>query len=79
MGNSNIDNPMDRLNGLTQRINQKLHALGLSVEHVAFTPSSGTGGQHMVQLVLRLEPSALMESGQESDVALSDDEKERNL
>lgn len=70
---SNIDNPMDRLAALEERIKARMAEKGLNVEHVAFSPSVGPGGQHMVQIVMRLEPSVLME--EQTDVSLTDEEQ----
>lgn len=73
---SNIDNPMDRLNGLTERVREAMGDLGFHLEHIAFTPSAGAGGQHMAQMVLRIEPAALMEEDDQDDVDLSDTERD---
>ena len=73
---SNIDNPMDRLNGLTDRVREAMEELGFHLEHIAFTPSAGAGGQHMAQMVLRIEPAALMDEDNDEDVDLSDAERD---
>jgi len=66
-------NPMERLRALAERFKGLVEQHGLEVEHINVAPNL-EGGPDMMQVIMRLTPSAFMD-GADDDVELSDDER----